>query len=249
MIIPQFLQSIKDKYISVYYASIMKRFASLFDQMADPIVQIPPEDIIGHQVSNYTYYPPEDRPNQAGEFILEHLFEDEEKSCVYVNHTTKTWIIGFRGTMIDNMKDLMSDVKIVLGASGLDKRVMDSLNIFDTVRAKYPDYKKQVCGHSLGGTICYIIAKHREPDRCIVFNPGSAPNTLFIQMLTDTVQKAEWTRNVYTYKILGDMISTFSFVGNTKLFRVSEINPDALHTLDRFKQPNEELIPLKTSSQ
>jgi hypothetical protein len=106
--------------------------------------------------------------------------------------------------------------------------------IYDAFREKYPDYKKWICGHSLWWTICYIVAKHRIPDRCTVFNPGSSLNQMFIQMLTNTIQWAPRVKNVYTYKILWDPVSLFSFVWFTKVFTVSSVDPVELHSFDNF---------------
>lgn len=227
----------KKKSMSRGYEWVARHFASLFDQVADPVIVLRPEDIICHQIAFYAYCPPRQRPSQLGAYRLEHLLPDEERACVYVDHAKKNVIIGYRGTDKTDTKDLMSDVEIILGVSGSDQRVQASLRAYDLVRAQYPEYTKWICGHSLGGTICYIIAKHREPERCVVFNPGSAPNALFVQMLTDTVKKAAWVTHVFTYKILGDMVSTFSFVGNTKLFRAPTADPVLAHKLEVFNQP------------
>lgn len=244
MMFRDLITAVKRKYTLRSSEWMMQHFSSLFDQVADQYIVLFSEDIIYHQITIYSYYPPDKRPAIIGDYQLDHLSEDEEKVCIYVNHATQHLIIGYRGTDITNINDLMSDVELVLGVSGLDKRVEDSLRIYDLARKKYPEYTKGICGHSLGGTICYIVSKHRNPEHCTVFNPGSAPNTLFIQMLTDTVQKAPWTRYVYTYKILGDILSTFSFVGITKVFRISAVNPIILHGLENFAQPGVEYVSL-----
>lgn len=214
-----------------------QRFSTLVNRVVDPEIVLPPEDIIAHQVTTYSYYPPEARPLVIGDYTLEHVFENEDKACVYVNHVLKRAIIGYKGSNFVHLADVMSDIGIVLGVSGIDSRIEDSLKVYDAVRLKYPEYAKAVCGHSLGGTICYIVAKHRDPERCTVFNPGSSLNSLFVQMLTDTVQKVAWTQHVYTYKIIGDPVSAFSFVGHTKVFRVPSADPHALHELKNFMQP------------
>ena len=55
--------------------------------------------------------------------------------------------------------------------NGIDGRVQESLDFFDDIQMKYPEAKKWVCGHSLLGTISYIVTRHRSPERCVVFNP------------------------------------------------------------------------------
>lgn len=236
--IPETIKEIADKYPQLIAKWMKVKFASLFNQVTDPVIKLQLEDITCLQVAYATYVPPEKRQVKIGDYQLENLPLDESKTCLYVNHITKNIIIGYKGTDVKDIKDLSSDIEIILGVSGLDKRLKESLKFYDEVREKYPDYTKWVCGHSLGGTLAYIVAKHRVPQRCTVFNPGSSPNMLFIQMLTDTVQKASWTKNVYTYKMLGDPVSTFSHVGNTKIFRIKAVDPLALHAIENFADEN-----------
>ncbi len=134
------------------------------------------------------------------------------------------------------MKDLFSDVQIVLWVNGIDGRVQESLDFFDDIQMKYPEAKKWVCGHSLWGTISYIVTRHRSPERCVVFNPWASPTKSFIWMMKDTFFKKQWTRCITTYKIWGDVISTLSFVWNVKSFVVKSANPLTLHTINSFPE-------------
>jgi hypothetical protein len=145
-------------------------------------------------------------------------------------------LICYRGTDFKDMKDLFSDVQIVLWVNGIDGRVQESLNFFDEVQMKYPEAKKWVCGHSLWGTISYIVTRHRSPERCVVFNPWASPTKSFIWMMKDTLFKKQWTRCITTYKIWGDVISTLSFVWNVKSFVVKSANPLTLHTINSFPE-------------
>ena len=215
-------------------AWLTEHFSHLATTVADPVVTLLPPDLLPHQVTAYSYLPAPHRPHTIGAYQLENTTLNIDRACVYARHDTRELIIGYRGTDIRDRHDLMSDAEIILGISGVDERVRVSLELYDAMRILYPTYTKHICGHSLGGTIAYIIAKHREPDRCTVFNPGSAPNALFIQMITETVKKTPWTTRIFTYKILGDMISTCSFVGTTKVFRIPAADPIALHSLAAF---------------
>jgi hypothetical protein len=244
MALKNLLAKTKENYAALKQRWLAKRFASLFNRVADEKMVLPPEDLLCLQVAWYVYYPVAQRPKTLESYTLEDLDTDNERVCMYLNHAEKHLIVGYRGTEATDTKDIASDAQIILGVSGVDKRVKSSLRIYDSIQAKYPDYRKWVCGHSLGGTIAYIIAKHRNPARVTVFNPGSAPNTLFIQMLTDTMKKAGWTKNVYTYKILGDVISAFSFVGHSKVFRVNLNEPISLHRMPSFLGSGVQIIPL-----
>ncbi len=179
------------------------------------------------------YLPPEQRADWVGDWIL-----DRETSflvhAAYKHRSENTVLICYRGTDFKDMKDLFSDVQIVLWVNGIDGRVQQSLNFFDDVQMKYPEAKKWICGHSLWGTISYIVTRHRNPERCVVFNPWASPTKSFIWMMKDTLFKKQWTRCITTYKIWGDVISTLSFVWNVKSFVVKSANPLTLHTINSF---------------
>lgn len=187
------------------------------------------------EVVKEVYLPPEQRADEVGDWIL-----DKETSflvhAAYKHRTENIVLICYRGTDFKDMKDLFSDVQIVLWVNGIDGRVQESLDFFDDIQMKYPEAKKWVCGHSLWGTISYIVTRHRSPERCVVFNPWASPTKSFIWMMKDTLFKKQWTRCITTYKIWGDVISTLSFVWNVKSFVVKSANPLTLHTINSFPE-------------
>lgn len=187
------------------------------------------------EVVREVYLPPDQRVDEVGDWIL-----DKETSflvhAAYKHRSENIVLICYRGTDFKDMKDLFSDVQIVLWVNGIDGRVQESLNFFDEVQMKYPEAKKWVCGHSLWGTISYIVTRHRSPERCVVFNPWASPTKSFIWMMKDTLFKKQWTRCITTYKIWGDVISTLSFVWNVKSFVVKSANPLTLHTINSFPE-------------
>ena len=156
--------------------------------------------------------------------------------AAYKHRTENIVLICYRWTDFKNMRDLFSDVQIVLWVNWIDKRVQDSLDFFDEIQMKYPDAKKWVCGHSLWWTISYIVTKHREPERCIAFNPWASPTKSFVWMMKDTLFKKAWTKSITTYKIWWDVISTLGFVWNVKSFVVKSVNPLTLHSIDTFPE-------------
>ena len=187
------------------------------------------------EVVKEVYLPPEQRADEVGDWIL-----DKETSflvhAAYKHRTENIVLICYRGTDFKDMKDLFSDVQIVLWVNGIDGRVQESLDFFDDIQMKYPEAKKWVCGHSLWGTISYIVTRHRSPERCVVFNPWASPTKSFIWMMKDTFFKKQRTRCITTYKIWGDVISTLSFVWNVKSFVVKSANPLTLHTINSFPE-------------
>lgn len=187
------------------------------------------------EVVREVYLPPEKRKDEVWEWIL-----DKETSflvhAAYKHRTENIVLVCYRWTDFKNMRDLFSDVQIVLWVNGIDGRVQESLNFFDDVQMKYSDAKKWICGHSLWWTISYIVTKHRNPERCVVFNPWASPTKSFIWMMKDTLFKKNWTKCITTYKVWGDIISTLSFVWNVKSFTIKSANPLTLHTIDSFPE-------------
>lgn len=196
-------------------------------------ISLPPQDALCAKITSYAYLDPEKRPYQIGDFYLEPMY-NSLFHCIYLNHKKKICIIWYRGTDTKEKADLLSDAQIILGVNAIDPRVSGSLHLFDQVRKSHENYQKWICGHSLGGTLCYIVAKHRKVDYCCTFNPWSAPNKIFILMLTDTLLKKERTQKIHTYKILGDPISLCSYVGKTVSFFVAKRNPLKLHAMKNF---------------
>ena len=181
------------------------------------------------------YLPPEKRIDEVGDWIL-----DKNTNflvhAAYKHRSENIVLICYRWTDFKDMRDLFSDVQIVLWVNWIDKRVQDSLDFFDEIQMRYPDAKKWVCGHSLWWTISYIVTKHREPERCIAFNPWASPTKSFVWMMKDTLFKKAWTKSITTYKIWWDVISTLGFVWNVKSFVVKSVNALTLHSIDTFPE-------------
>lgn len=201
-----------------------KKFKKFVDQIYD-------DQIIS--VIQEVYLPPEERKDEVGDWIL-----DRETSflvhAAYKHRSKDIVLVCYRWTDFKNIKDLLSDVQIVLWVNWLDSRVQQSLDFYDDVQMKYPDAKKWICWHSLWGTLSYIVTKHRDPQRCVVFNPWASPTKTFIWMMKDTFLKSYWTRCITTYKIWWDIVSTLSFIWNVKNFTVKSANPLTLHSIDTF---------------
>ena len=212
--------------VAEWFAKVLwkKKFKkSLIQEHDDQIVQIVKE----------VYRNPEDRKDEVWNRILDRDFNFLVHAA-YKHRSENLVLICYRGTDFKDVKDIFSDIQIVLWVNWLDGRVVDSINFFDDVQMKYPDARKRICGHSLWWTISFLITKHRSPERCIVFNPWSSPTTTFLGMMMDTLVKRPWTRRITTYKIWRDIVSALSFIWNVKNFVVKSVSPLTLHTIDSF---------------
>lgn len=196
-------------------------------------VNLEGDDVICGEIAKESYVAPDKRSKAFGSFTLDET-HSQEGACIYADAARKIAIVGYRGTVFTLAKDIASDVQIVLDIQGIDPRVQEALKMYDLARREYQGFALYVCGHSLGGTLAYVTAKHRDPARCVVFNPGVSFNTFFIQMLEDSLAHVGWAERTYTYKILGDIVSAIAYVGHVKTFVINAHDPVALHTIDNF---------------
>lgn len=227
------LQELKSEFSSLSPSTELTMSTLIQNSTLKREIKLPEQDFLLAQITAYSYLPPEKRPYQLWEFYLEPLY-NSIFHCIYLNHKEKICIIGYRGTDFKNRSDLISDAQIILGVNAIDPRVTWSIELFDQLRTTHGSYKKRICGHSLWGTLCYIVAKHRNVDYCCTFNPGSAPNKIFLLMLKDTLLKKPRTKNIHTYKIMGDPVSLCSYVGQTVSFFVPSLSVMKLHSIDNF---------------
>ena len=211
-----------------WFAKVLwkKKFKkSIIQEHDDQIVQVVKE----------VYRSPDERKDEVWDWILDKDFNFLVHAA-YKHRTENIVLICYRGTDFKDVKDIFSDIQIVLWVNWLDGRVVDSLDFFDDVQMKYPDARKRICGHSLGWTISFLVTKHRSPERCIVFNPWSSPTTTFLGMMMDTLVKRAWTKRITTYKIWWDIVSALSFIWNVKNFVVKSVSPLTLHTINSFPE-------------
>ena len=187
------------------------------------------------EIIKQVYRKPEERKDEVWDWILDKDFNFLVHAA-YKHNTENLVLICYRWTDFKDVKDIFSDIQIVLWVNWLDNRVVESIEFFDDVQMKYPDAKKRICGHSLWWTISFLITKHRSPERCIVFNPWSSPTTTFLWMMMDTLVRRARTKKITTYKIWWDIVSALSFIWNVKNFVVKSVNPLTLHTINSFPE-------------
>ncbi len=217
-----------------WFAYAKQSFNSLFEAIKEEdTINVAEEDIPCGIIANIVYDSPFDRPRKIALYDLIEEYNSIEY-CLYRDITKQKYILWYRGTEIKEARDYISDINIIIGTQWFNDRFQESLAIYDKIAAVYPDDIKIITGHSLGGTICYMIAQLKEPDRTVVFNPGSSANPTFLMMMKDTQFQAPWTKRVFTYRILGDIVSTLSVIGYTRTFRKASVNPWDLHAISNF---------------
>jgi hypothetical protein len=200
-------------------------------------VEVKQEDRIYGKVMFESYNSPANRPKEIDGYKLDEDLSTE-REAIYANENAKTVIIGFRGTVISDLRDIISDANIVLGSEERNERFKKSLDKYEEVEEKYPNYKIGVTGHSLGSLIAVLTGEKMGADKIVVFNGAFGTNPRMTQLLKDSRACKGWARKTTNYRILFDPVSILSLYGcNTRTFKVpTERNPLNYHTKDQFKK-------------
>jgi hypothetical protein len=87
-------------------------------------------------------------------------------------------VISYRGTVLTNPSDLLADTEILLGRDKikvfLNDRFDEADNLYNKVKAEYPDKEIILTGHSLGSAeAIYVGTKNNT--RSVSFNEGTSP--------------------------------------------------------------------------
>jgi hypothetical protein len=228
-----FSQETKEQVLASF-EDAKKLFGDFFSKLKEEdTINLSVEDIPCAQITFHTYDDPFSRPKTIGSYMLVEKYNNIEY-CLYRDEKIGKCIIGYRGTEVKEAKDYISDINIVIWTQEFNDRFQESVEVYDTICKEYPDDIKVITGHSLWGTICYMIAKAKDPDRTVVFNPWSSANPTFLLMIKDTQFQAPWTKRVFTYRMMGDIVSSLSAIWYTRTFRKASVNPAELHAVANF---------------
>ena len=89
---------------------------------------------------------------------------------VFLDKPTKQIVISISGTDLTSIRDISNGLNMAAG--NLPPQYESALALYNEVRAKYPDTPIIFTGHSLGGSICQVLAK-MTGEFAITFNAFS----------------------------------------------------------------------------
>ena len=118
-------------------------------------------------------------------------------------------VIAYRGS--DDVADIKSDLEMINGTK-LPEQFYDAEQFYEDMRAKNPDTKIVLTGHSLGGALSQLVAAHNEEAFAVTFNaPGTSDIIARESGMSDS-------GNIYNVIVDGDKISgTLAQPGVTQL--------------------------------
>ncbi len=216
------------------FHDIKNHFSELFNQIKEEdSINLAEEDIPCAIITNATYDGPFTRARKIWVYDLVEEYNNIDY-CLYRDKKKKKFILWYRWTEFTDAKDYIADANILIWTHEFNDKFQKAVVIYDEICQKYPDDIRVITWHSLWGTICYMIAQKKDPDRTVVFNAGSSVNPTFVMMMKDTQYQADWTKRVFTYRILWDIVSTLSVIWYTRTFRKASVNPKELHAAANF---------------
>lgn len=126
-------------------------------------------------------------PNERKREIMGYKYDDELSSkrwAIYVYDGDLKLTIAFRGTVPTNVRDLGSDLKILLQDTlrmsrdvfKKSKYMSEARKVFELTKKKYPNHDITLTGHSLSGRVSIQLANEKNED-AIVFNAGGGDFT------------------------------------------------------------------------
>ena len=169
--------------------------------------------------------------------------------AVIVNPKTKEVVYSITGSRFTSkkhaMRDIRSDVGILLGTDRLGKRTRDVKSVIDTAQDKYSGYDPTIVGHSLGGKVARNISKKTGID-AIVYNYGSSPGTIVADKIAKMLGRDVKSETIHytTNKLKKGAIDPVSLYGKLRddsITKVVDKKPDAgiTHSLEHFIKDDE----------
>jgi hypothetical protein len=163
------------------------------------------------------------RPSEIDDYYYDNQLSNSNTAIYYNDRNV---IIGFRGTV--NIDDVITDIQVIKGTAD-NIRFQQAIEIYNKVKAKYPNSIIYATGHSLGGSLAlYLNSLYNI--KVETFNAGMG-----LGFLKSNPNRA----NALMFVIKGDPISALAGLSNLGTLKVfNPIDPNAglkeRHSLKNF---------------
>jgi hypothetical protein len=160
-----------------------------------------------------------------------------ERTAVYVSAPQKRVIVAHRGTVPTDQSDLKQDALIAIGQFSRSDRLKRALQTVSEVAAKYPGYKIENTGHSLGGRVASEIAKSTG-QLAVTFNLGGSPADIASSLKNKAVcaiSNSQLCKNLKNQRHYSTGIDPVSFT-SALLHGSVQVRPEGVnvHSLSQF---------------
>lgn len=164
--------------------------------------------------------------------MIDQEFSDKNRTTYYHPHSKKA-VVSFRGTKLNNIFDLATDVAIAKGSENNTGRFIDSLRLTKSVVKKYGKDNVTLTGHSLGGTQAIKIGQ-KTGLQSYAYNPGVGPKTGVLQGLKKLLTGKK-SNNVQIFHTgTKDFISALAPLMDGNVRRVAPKFRNNAHGIDNF---------------
>lgn len=192
---------------------------------------------VQHEIAVESYKPPSERRRN----IVGYKYDDElsdNRHAIYHHQADKRVIMGNRGTVPTELRDLYTDAALTIGQFRKTRHYKNAVKKYQEVQDKYGDNKTyHLSGHSLGSHTTYALA-HRFPNSTqssVGFNqPGSLPGLLSsgIQNVYQTPTQKKVDKFHVTYNNSLDPVSILSRhrISQRNQKRHKSFNPHSLQS-------------------
>lgn len=146
--------------------------------------------------------------------VYDESISNDRCAVYYYKYNHKYAIIGYRGTDITNMDDIITNLNILIGNANIEY-VKNALDIYNIATKKYDSII--VCGHSLGGYVANAVAMYKG---CLSysFNPAWMVSVDYYNSLNKYP-------NINCLKIHDDIISLYAGLQNINNLKVFKPHP------------------------
>lgn len=147
-------------------------------------------------------------------------------------------VVAFRGTQLNNARDLFTDVAIFFGVERLTPRFRAAVDTAERARKRYGKDNVEFTGHSLGGTQA-LYATNKTGLPSYAFNPGKGFERYDIGSKFDTVASlfgstdrlSPSNATIYTTGLDPISFASHRYNANTEFVRPTQLD---VHGIDNF---------------
>lgn len=152
----------------------------------------------------------QERKQEINGYLLNSRYSDNT-TAVYFNESQNHLIIGYRGTKVTDVRDILTDLRLTFeDDTETLVRFNQDLRKFKNIIASFPStIRITLTGFSLGGSVAiFINSKSDLVNEVIVFNPGVSRSNLM------NIQSAD---NLTIIRTTNDPISALSVSTNVQI--------------------------------